>query len=110
MVDLEAEEWAMAVKKKRIRNKSTGRNYRLEYDNYQGSAEQIAKRSSRNKARRAAVKAGKSVNGRDVAHKNNNPKDNKVSNLAVQSSSKNRSFARTKTAGMKNKIRKKNNA
>ena len=100
----------MAVKKKRIRNKSTGRNYRLEYDNYQGSAEQRAKRSSRNKARRAAVKVGKSVRGRDVAHKNNNPKDNKVSNLAVQSSSKNRSFARTKTAGMKNKIRKKNNA
>lgn len=39
--------------------------------------------------------------GKDVAHKNNNPKDNSSKNLSVQSKSKNRSFARTKNAGMK---------
>ncbi len=48
-------------------------------------------------------KAGKvrKGDGKDVAHKDNNPKNNSKSNLAVQSKSKNRSFARTKSAGMK---------
>lgn len=38
--------------------------------------------------------------GLDVAHKNNNPENNSPSNLAVQSKSRNRSFKRTKNAGM----------
>lgn len=80
------------------------RNYRSEYKNYQGTPEQIARRSSRNKARRAAIKAGKARkgDGKDVAHKNGNPKDNRLSNLKAQAPSKNRSYARTKTARKKN--------
>lgn len=76
------------------------RNYRKEYDNYQGKPEQIARRSSRNKARQAMIKAGKAKvgDGKDVAHRNGNPKDNKTKNLSVQSKSQNRSFKRTKTA------------
>jgi hypothetical protein len=38
--------------------------------------------------------------GLDVAHKDNNPRNNRLGNLAVQSKSKNRSYARTKNAGM----------
>lgn len=82
------------------------RDYKKEYANYQGRPEQIARRSSRNKARRAVAAASgttpKGVKG-DVAHRNNNPKDNKKSNLSVQSPSKNRSFPRTKNARRKKK-------
>ena len=49
------------------------------------------------------VKAGKvrKGDGKDVAHKNNNPKDNSKGNLKVQSKSTNRSFPRNKKAGKK---------
>jgi hypothetical protein len=67
------------------------RNYRKEYDNYQGSPEQRANRSSRNKARRKVVASGANVKGKDVDHKNGNPKDNRKSNLRVISKSANRS-------------------
>ena len=67
------------------------RNYRSEYDNYQGRPEQIANRSSRNKARRAKTKQlGYKPKG-DVDHKNGNPRDNRASNLRVTSKSSNRS-------------------
>ena len=42
------------------------RNYRKEYDNYQGKPDQIANRSSRNSARRKAKKNGYKVKGKDV--------------------------------------------
>lgn len=76
---------------------------RKEYDNYQGKPSQIKRRSSRNKARRKMEKAGKvsKGDGKDVAHKDNNPKNNSRSNLKTQSKSKNRSFKRTKTARRK---------
>jgi hypothetical protein len=69
------------------------RNYRKEYDNYQGKASQIKRRSSRNKARRLAIKRkGKAaVAGKDIDHKDGNPMNNGASNLRVQSKSKNRS-------------------
>ena len=59
---------------------------------YNSSAEQKKNRASRNAARRAAEKAGKvrKGDGRDVDHKNMNPKDNRKSNLQVMSKSKNR--------------------
>lgn len=59
---------------------------------YNGSPEQKKNRASRNAARRAAEKAGKvrKGDGRDVDHKNMNPKDNRKSNLQVMSKSKNR--------------------
>ena len=67
------------------------RNYRKEYDNYQGKPEQIANRSSRNKARRQVTKKlGYRPKG-DVDHKNGNPQDNSPSNLRVTSEGRNRS-------------------
>lgn len=67
------------------------RNYRKEYDNYHSKPEQRANRSSRNKARRKAKKAGYAVAGKDVDHKNGNPQDNRLSNLSIKSKSSNRS-------------------
>jgi hypothetical protein len=70
---------------------------------YNAKPEQKKRRAQRNRARRIMERAGKvkKGDGKDVAHKNDNPKDNRTGNLAVQSKSKNRSFARTKKAGMK---------
>lgn len=69
------------------------RDYKKEYNSYHGSAKQRARRSSRNKARRLAVKKyGKqAVNGKDVDHRDRNPHNNSRSNLRIQSKSKNRS-------------------
>lgn len=79
------------------------RNYRSEYDNYQSKPEQIKKRASRNSARSKMAKAGKvrKGDGKDVDHKNGNPKDNSSKNLRVQSKRANRSYPRTKTARKK---------
>ena len=59
--------------------------------------------ASRKAARRKLEKAGKVTkgDGKDVDHKNGNPKDNKKSNLRVQAKSKNRSFPRNSKAGKK---------
>jgi len=77
------------------------RNYRKEYDNFHSKPEQRKKRSSRNKARRKLTKAGVSVAGKDVHHKDGNPKNNSRKNLTTTSKSRNRSFARNKSAGKK---------
>lgn len=72
-------------------NKATGRDY--SYDKkYQASEEQKKNRASRNAARAAVVKTkGKAaVKGKDVDHKNGNPKDNSSKNLRVESKKKNR--------------------
>lgn len=78
----------MATKKKR--------NYRKEYDNYQGKPEQIKNRASRNKARAEMMKEGKvrKGDGKDVDHKDGNPRKNSKSNLRVESKRANRSFSR----------------
>lgn len=76
-----------------------------EYENYQGSPEQIKKRSMRNKARREMEKKGlvHKGDGKDVDHKTPLVKGggNGNGNLRVVSASANRSFPRTKRAGMK---------
>jgi hypothetical protein len=81
------------------------RNYRAEYDNYQGKPEQIANRAKRNAARAAMEKKGvvSKGDGKDVDHKTPIAKGggNGASNLRAVPASKNRSFARTKNAGMK---------
>jgi hypothetical protein len=79
------------------------RNYKKEYENYQGKPEQIKRRSSRNKARRLLQKEGKvhKGDGKDVDHKSGNPKNNKRSNLQVKSKTSNRSYPRNKNAGKK---------
>lgn len=79
------------------------RDYKKEYANYQGKPDQIKRRSSRNKARRKAEKAGRvsKGDGKDVDHKNGNPLQNGSKNLRVVSKRKNRSFPRNKNAGKK---------
>ena len=72
---------------------------------YNAKPEQKKRRAQGNKARRLMIALGKVKpgDGKNVAHKNNNPKDNKTSNLSVQSPAKNRSFPRNKKAGRKGK-------
>lgn len=79
------------------------RNYKQEYKTSQSSTKAKKDRASRNKARAKAVKAGKAKkgDGKDVHHKNNNPRDNRSSNLQVTSKSKNRSFKRNSKGGHK---------
>ena len=81
------------------------RNYRKEYDNYQGKPEQIKNRAERNKARAEMAEAGKvrKGDGKDVDHKTPIIKggSNSPSNWRVQTKSANRSFGRTKSARMK---------
>jgi hypothetical protein len=52
----------------------------------------VKDRVARNAARRALIKAGKvkKGDGKDVDHKNNNPRDNRRSNLSVMKKSRNR--------------------
>jgi hypothetical protein len=64
------------------------RNYAKEYANYQGTPEQIARRSSRNKARRAM--GDKAVKGMDVGHADNDPMNNDPKNLRMEKPSDNR--------------------
>jgi len=84
----------MAVKK---------RNYRKEYDNYQGKPAQIKNRAKRNAARSKMEKAGKvkKGDGKDVDHKKGVKAGNGSKNLRVKSKSANRSFPRNKKAGKK---------
>ena len=62
------------------------RNYAKEYENYHSKPEQIARRSSRNKAQRMMG----TVDGMDVHHKDNNPLNNDPSNLEHMDKSENR--------------------
>ena len=72
--------------------KKIPRNYKKEYANYQGTAEQKKNRAGRNGARRIMkAKHGSSILGRDVDHKDRNPRNNNASNLRLQSKSSNRS-------------------
>jgi hypothetical protein len=81
------------------------RNYRREYDAYQGKPEQIANRAKRNAARSEMEKKGvvSKGDGRDVDHKTPIAKGggNGSGNLRAVPKSANRSFARTKSARMK---------
>lgn len=81
------------------------RDYKKEYENYQGTPEQIKKRAMRNAARRELMKKGivRKGDGLDVDHKTPIAKGggNAPSNLRVLPKSENRSFPRTKTARMK---------
>jgi hypothetical protein len=69
------------------------RNYKKEYKNYHSKPEQVKNRASRNKARRLLEAKGRvqKGDGKDVDHKNSNPRDNSISNLRVTSKSYNRS-------------------
>jgi uncharacterized ferredoxin-like protein len=91
------------------KNKSS-RDYRQEYDEYQGKPEQIKNRAMRNAARAVAVKAGtaKKGDGKDVAHVKALDKGGLNKNgLRVESKSKNRSFLRDSKGNLVSEISKK---
>jgi 5-methylcytosine-specific restriction endonuclease McrA len=86
------------------------RNYKREYELYQGTPEQIKKRSLRNQARRAYEKAkGDLPSDMDVDHRKALSKGGdalRLSNLRATTDNANRSFARQKDNGMKSQISK----
>tara|TARA_Y100000310_G_scaffold267671_1_gene279743 strand:- start:206 stop:451 length:246 start_codon:yes stop_codon:yes gene_type:complete len=72
------------------------RDYRKEYDDYHGKPEEIARRSSRNKARRQ-VEEKRSLSWLDeIDHKDNNPQNNAPGNLRVVSRGTNRTRSHNK--------------
>ena len=79
------------------------RDYKKEYKAYQGTPEQRKRNDKRKAARRKMEAAGKvrKGDGKDVDHKNGNPKDNSRKNLRVTSKKVNRSFPRNSKAGKK---------
>jgi len=68
------------------------RDYKSEYNNYHSSSKQKKDRAGRNTARRRIKKKyGNSILGRDVDHKDRNPRNNSAGNLRVQNKASNRS-------------------
>ena len=76
------------------------RDYRREYDNYQGKPEQIKNRAKRNAARAEMARAGRvrKGDGKDVDHKQPLSKGGSTSksNLRVTSTHTNRAYKRQK--------------
>ena len=70
-------------------NKSTGRDYKKENDQYKSKPVQKKKRAERNAARRKLMKAGvvKKGDGKAVDHKDGNTANNSRKNLRIQSAS-----------------------
>ena len=71
----------------------TKRNYKKEYKTYHSKPKQIKNRAGRNKARAIVKKlrGAKAIKGKDIDHKNRNPRDNRIKNLRVRSIKLNRS-------------------
>lgn len=82
------------------------RNYKAEYENYDGRPDVKKKRALRNAARRAMEKAGKvkKGDGKDVDHRKmlTQGGTNSRSNLRVVDASDNRSFPRNSDGSAKN--------
>lgn len=91
--------------------KNGKRDYKTEYEKYQGTAEQKKKRALRNNARAQLEKEGKvkKGDGKDVGHKRALGKggSNDRSNLEVQGKTTNRAFSRNKDGSMKSERSKK---
>ena len=70
----------------------TMRDYKKEYAATHGTAKGKKDRAARNAARRKAMKAGRvrKGDGKEIDHKNFNPRDNRASNLRVVSKKTNR--------------------
>lgn len=68
------------------------RNYKEEYRKYQSSTKSKLDRASRNRARRRLMALGavSKGDGKDIDHRNKNPRDNSMSNLRVTSKKLNR--------------------
>tara|TARA_R100001079_G_scaffold20339_1_gene10213 strand:- start:55315 stop:55536 length:222 start_codon:yes stop_codon:yes gene_type:complete len=69
------------------------RDYKKEYREYHSKPEQKKRRAGRNRARRimTMLKRVKKGDGKDVHHKDGNPKNNSKKNLRVESKKTNRS-------------------
>ena len=69
------------------------RNYKKEYANYHSKPEQKENRAARGRARYQLEKEGRvrKGDGKDVHHRDKNPKNNGSGNLSVTSKSYNRS-------------------
>ena len=69
------------------------RDYKREYARDHASKKAKVERASRNKARRSLTKSGRvqKGDGKDVDHRDGNPRNNSKKNLRVISKSKNRS-------------------
>ena len=70
----------------------TKRDYKREYAATHGTEKGKKDRAARNKARREAMKVGKvrKGDGKEIDHKNFNPRDNRPSNLRVVDKKTNR--------------------
>jgi hypothetical protein len=68
------------------------RDYKKEYASYHSKPEQKKRRAGRNKARALMIKkkGKKALSGKDVDHKDRNPRNNSSSNLRIQSKKTNR--------------------
>lgn len=88
------------MKKADILKKQRKRDYRKEYDDYHGTPKQRKNRSSRVLARRKMIKkVGEgAVNGKDVDHKDGNPRNNSDQNLRILAIKKNRASKKNKRA------------
>jgi hypothetical protein len=85
------------------------RPYKKEYEEYQGTPEQIKKRATRNAARAKLMKEGKvsKGDGKDVAHTKALSKGGSNSmGLKVESAGANRSFLRGSDRGLKSEVSK----
>jgi hypothetical protein len=69
------------------------RDYKAEYEDYHSKPEQKKRRAGRNRARRimTMLKRVSKGDGKDVHHKDGNPKNNSKKNLRVESKKTNRS-------------------
>ena len=72
---------------------------------YNSKPEQVKRRTARNTARRRMIASGraKKGDGKDVDHKDGNPRNNSKSNLRIQSKSTNRSIKRNSKGGRRGK-------
>ena len=88
------------MKKADILKKQRKRDYRKEYDDYHGTPKQRKNRSSRVLARRKMIKkvGMGAVNGKDVDHKDGNPRNNSDQNLRILAIKKNRASKKKKRA------------
>lgn len=71
---------------------------------YNSKPEQVKRRTARNAARRAMIRAGKARkgDGKDVGHENGNPLDNRKGNLRMETQKANRSYRRTRGGHKRN--------
>lgn len=74
------------------------RNYKEEYRKYQSSTKSKKDRASRNKVRRKLMAEGRvhKGDGKDIDHKDGNPRNNSRKNLRVTSKKLNRGKYRVK--------------